>query len=104
METTSRRVSRSPNALTGCISNLSVIAEPDREFIDALREYAVNYAETHSYVSDDELRIAHDYTLIGELLNEPENPLLGDDGEPAKYAQISDDDIDRCGYMGWLRH
>ena len=104
MEKASHRIQRSPKVLTGCISSVSFIEEHDHSFLDALKEYAVHYAETQSYLADDEWQIVHDYTLIGESLNEPDNLLLGDDGEPAMPSQISDDDIDRCGYMGWLRH
>lgn len=90
--------------LTGCASKLSMLEQHEHAYFDALKDYAIHYAQAQAYLADDEWHIAHDYTLIGNSLSEPDHGLLGDDGEPAMFAQISDEDIDHCGYMGWLRH
>ena len=100
----------SPTVLTGCATKLSMLKQHEHAYFDALKDYAVHYAKAQAYLADDEWQIAHDYTLIENTmvmdssLSEPYHGLLGDDGEPAMFAQISDDDIDHCGYMCWLRH
>lgn len=94
----------SPVVLTGCISKLSVIEPREHAYFDALKDYAAHYAQAQAYLVDTATPIAHDYTLIDSALSEPDHGLLNDDGEPAMAAQISDEDIDSCGYMGWLRH
>jgi hypothetical protein len=90
--------------LTGCVSKLSVVAQCEPAYFDALKDYAVHYAQAQAYLADDKWQIAHDYSLMDGSISEPDHGLLGDDGEPVKLARISDDDIDYCGYMGWLRH
>lgn len=94
----------SPAILTGCISKLSVVERREHAYFDALKDYSIHYAKAQAYLADDEWQIAHDYTLIDNSLSEPDHGLLGDDGEPMMLAHVSDDDIDSCGYMGWLRH
>lgn len=100
----------SPIVLTGCISKLSVVEQCGHAYFDALKDYAAHYAAAQAYLAADATQIAHDHTLIendiliDSSLSEPDHGLLGDDGEPAISAQISDEDIDSCGYMGWLRH
>lgn len=94
----------SPAVLTGCISKLSVVKQREHAYFDALRDYSTHYAQAQAYLADDASKIVHDYTLMINSLSEPDHGLLGDDGEPAVFTQISDDDIASCGYMGWLRH
>lgn len=98
----SMRASR--RALTGCVSKLSIVEPREHAYFDALKDYAFRYAAAQAYLADTQSQIAHDYTSIGDAPSEPDHGLLDDDGEPAMFAQISDDDIDNCGYMGWLRH
>lgn len=100
----------SPAAFTGCASKLSMLEQHEHAYFDALKDYAIHYAQAQAYLADDEWQTPHDYTSIENYLlmnnspSEPDHGLLGDDGEPAMFAQISDDDIVHCGYMGWLRH
>ena len=96
----------SPIVLTGCASKLSMLKQHEHAYFDALKDYAIHCAQAQAYLADAEWQIAHDYdcALIRNSLREPDHGLLGDDGEPAIAVQISDDDIDHCGYMGWLRH
>lgn len=92
------------STLTGCVSPISVLKPHRHAYYDALKDYAVHYAEAQSYLVASDWQTVHDYNLIDNSPSEPDHGLLGDDGEPVKPAQISDDDIVRCGYLGWLRH
>lgn len=83
---------------------MSVVKPPRHAYFHALKDYAVHYAEAQSYLSIDHSQIACDYGSIDKSPNEPDHGLLGDDGEPVRFTQVSDEDIDKCGYMGWLRH
>lgn len=94
----------SSSALTGCISGVSVIKPPRHAYFDALKDYAVHYADAQAYLAVDHSLVTHDNSSIDNSPIEFDHGLLGDDGEPVRFSQISDEDIDKCGYMGWLRH
>ncbi len=100
----SKELTRSTVALTGCISKLSVVERHEHAYFDALKDYAVHYAEAQAYLADAESPIVHDYAAIDNCVSEPDRGLLDDDGELVRFVLISDDDIDNCGYLGWLRH
>lgn len=94
----------SSSALTGCISGVSVVKPHRHAYFNALKDYAVHYAEAQAYLAVDHSLVACDYGAIDKSPIEPDHGLLGDDGEPMRCPPISDEDIDKCGYMGWLRH
>lgn len=94
----------SPSALTGCISGVSVVRPHRHAYFHALKDYAVHYADAQAYLAVDHSLVACDYGSIDKASHELDHGLLGDDGEPVRYTQVSDEDIDKCGYMGWLRH
>lgn len=101
---TAEKKSRRPiAALTGCVSKLSALEQHKHAYFDALKDYAEVYAATQAYLADDALLAMHDYALAINA-DEPDHGLIGDDGEPAAYVQISDEEIDSYGYLGWLRH
>lgn len=90
--------------LTGCVSGVSVVKPHRQAYFHALKDYSVHYAEAQAYLAVDHSLIACDYGAIDKSLIEPDHGLLGDDGEPARFCSISDEEIVKCGYMGWLRH
>lgn len=105
----SSQISSPLSALTGCISQLSIIEQHEHAYFDALKDYALHYAQAQDYLAADQPPRAYslmqdaamrDSDFIGDL----DHALLDDTGEPLAAAQISDDDIDNCGYMGWLKH
>jgi hypothetical protein len=90
--------------LTGCISPLSAVVPQAQSYLDALDDYFIRHQQAQDYCADAPRRAVRDYAVDDELPREPDHGLLADDGEPVRLAQISDDDIDACGYLGWLRH
>ena len=92
------------STLTGCISGVSAVKQPKHAYFDALKDYAVHYADAQAYLAIDHSLIAGDYDSVDKSPTEPDHGLLGDDGEPVRFSQVSDEDIVKCGYMGWLRH
>jgi hypothetical protein len=99
-----KKSQRTIAALTGCVSKLSTLEQHKHAYFDALKDYAKIYAATQAYLADDALIAIHDYAPAIDINGEPDHGLIGDDGEPAAYVQISDDEIDSYGYLGWLRH
>lgn len=91
-------------SLTGCVSKLSALELHQHAYFDALREYAKVYEATQAYLAGDGSGIAHDYAAFDGDSSELDHGLLSDNGEAVAFVQISDDEIDICGYMGWLRH
>lgn len=99
------RKKRAAVRLTGCVSKLSSVTPLDHAYCEALKSYAEVYASYQSYLAVDDLLAAHDYTLAFEQIAEQNQlGLVGDDGEPIAHTDISEDEIDRCGYMAWLLH
>ncbi len=89
--------------LTGCISGVSVVTPQRHAYFHALKDYAEHYADAQAYLAVDHALVACDYA-IDKAPVEPDHGLLGDDGEPLRFSQVSDEDIVGCGYLGWLRH
>lgn len=101
---TSRKKLSRTIALTGCVSKLSTLELHQHAYFDALRDYAKLYEATQAYLAGDGSSIAHDYAATSSASREFDHGLLGDDGEAVAFVPISDDEIDNCGYLGWLRH
>jgi hypothetical protein len=99
-----KNLTNSTAQLTGCISQVSAPEPQEQSYFDALDDYFIRHQQAQDYLVNEERQTARDYMSAGDSPREPDHGLLGDDGEPVKFAQISDDDIDNCGYLGWLRH
>ena len=95
---------RSGMALTGCVSNESMVEQLQHAYFDALKDYAVHYAQAQSYLVEEGAPVVHDYTLTERMLAEPDHSMLEDEMETEQAPLVSDEDIDACGYLGWLRH
>lgn len=102
-----RKSSRVPLQFTGCISELSSHIEEYHIFDEALKNYAEVYRLSHTYIESGELAVEHDYTLnVAETEEHGLLGLLGDEIEQAvrTHVHFSDDEIEQCGYLGWLQH
>ena len=105
------RAEQSGDALNtgGCISELSsdAIHGCEHDYAAAMKSFAVVYEQYQAYLMPSGQLVAHDYDIAAkpvpafshlgclnaELL---ESTVPEDD--------ISDDEIEGCGYLGWLHH
>lgn len=96
-------------ACNGCISELSSydIHAYSHDYAVAMKSYATIYESFQAYLEPKNILASHDYDLSTRAVEEHEH--LGClDQEFMECAvnadSISDEDIERCGYLGWLRH
>lgn len=97
-----------PKSFTGCVSALSSCAAVDHAYTDALKSYGEIYEQFQAYLSPLDSLTAHDYDRA-IAMSMPENAHFGclnDDMVEllATTDKISDDEIESCGYLGWLHH
>jgi hypothetical protein len=102
------RSGKAPKILTGCVSDISSCAQPDHNYLDALKSYAEVYAAMQDYLAPVDPVTEHNYAL-----NVPETEehnllgmiemVVGDEDQPHQ-VDFTDEEIDSCGYLGWLRH
>jgi len=91
-----------PPRPAGCWSELSSCAVQDQVYLEALKSYAQVYAAYQDYLTPEDPVGRHDYSL-GVSATE-EHVQLGLLSKAAHPATVTDDEIDGCGYLGWLRH
>lgn len=94
---------------SGCVSELSsdAIHGYPHDYAVAMKNYAAIYENFQAYLEPANILATHDYDLSTRPVEEHEH--LGClDQEFMECAtnteSISDEDIERCGYLGWLRH
>lgn len=101
--------SAAPKSLTGCVSALSSCEPIDHGYTDALKSYGEVYEQFQAYLSPIDTLSEHDYDQA-IAMSMPENAHFGclnDDMVEfiaASETAISEDEIEHCGYMGWLYH
>jgi hypothetical protein len=98
---------RMPLQFTGCISELSCASEDYHGYGAALKNYVEAYRISHSYVESGTVMVEHDYTLnVTETEEHGSLGLLGDEIERTvrSHVHFSDEEIEQCGYLGWLQH
>ncbi|HSB98039.1 MAG TPA: hypothetical protein VLC91_16380 [Spongiibacteraceae bacterium] len=98
-----------PTLSSGCISDVSsdAIHGYEHDYALAMKSYATVYENFQAYLEPANILATHDYDLSTRPV--PEHERLGClDQEFMEYAgnneSISDEDIESCGYLGWLRH
>jgi hypothetical protein len=93
----------------GCISELSSneIHGYSHDHAVAMKNYATIYERFQAYLEPANILATHDYDLSTRPVEEHEHLGCLDQEfmECATNADsISDEDIEGCGYLGWLRH
>jgi hypothetical protein len=94
--------------LTGCVSSLSACAPIDHAYADALKSYAEVYAAAQAYLTPHDVLSGHDYDRAIAMsmpeLNRPDadHDMLGFVAQVD--IPVSEEEIEHCGYMAWLRH
>lgn len=101
-------IGSAPNAC-GCISDISSDAIHGREqdYTAAMKNYGVIYEQYQAYLLPDNQLQPHNYDLAAAQV--PAFNHLGCLNEDllestAPSDVVSDDDIESCGYLGWLYH
>lgn len=95
-------IETTPLRPAGCWSELSSCAVQDQVYLEALKSYAQVYAAYQDYLTPEDPVGRHDYSL-GVSATE-EHVQLGLLSKSVRPATVTDDEIDGCGYLGWLRH
>jgi hypothetical protein len=94
--------------LTGCVSSLSACAAIDHAYTDALKSYGEVYTAAQDYLTPADVLSMHDYDrAIAMSMPELNRPEAGHDmlGFVAQAdIPVSEEEIEHCGYMAWLRH
>jgi len=98
-----------PTLSSGCISDVSsdAIHGYEHDYAAAMKSYATVYENFQAYLEPSDILAAHDYDLSAKLV--PAHEHLGCLGQEfmnraGNIESISDEDIESCGYLGWLRH
>jgi len=102
-----RREAIAPQLFTGCVSDISSDAAPAHFHADAFKRYAQVYAAYQAYLMPTDPLAAHDYELGSRAVAlDCRLGCLGEDlvNDTVPRDDISDEDIERCGYLGWLHH
>jgi hypothetical protein len=98
-----RRYPSAPKALTGCVSTISTCAPASHGYTHALRDYAAVYQAYQAYLQPEVSALAgRDGCAALDS-----GQLTGDsvvDDEAAQTETFSEEEIESCGYLGWLRH
>lgn len=100
------RSGAAPKAFTGCVSEISSCQRLDHSYADALKQYGAVYEAAQAYLTPGEV-VVHDYAGCAQGEQDAQGAqvaaqleLLQQDASPS----VSDDEVERCGYLGWLRH
>lgn len=92
-----------PERLTGCVSDISSCGAASHSYTHALRDYAMVYGAFQAYLEPaaDAAPGRH-----GRAALEAEEPggELPANLPPAPPALFSEEEIEDCGYLGWLQH
>lgn len=98
-----------PISANGCISEISsnAIHGSAHDYNTAMKSYAVVYENYQSYLMPAEQLVHHDYDLAAKPV--PDFSHLGCLNADLLDStvlenDISDDDIENCGYMAWVHH
>lgn len=98
-----------PTSSNGCISEISSAAIRSREhdYTDAMKNYGAVYEAYQAYLMPAEHTPAHDYDIAAKPVSHfNQLGCLNADLFDAALQEdaVSDDDIENCGYMAWVRH
>lgn len=91
---------KSNHRASGCLSEISIPLVLDEEYFAALKDFADTYSDYQAYLFQSVPRADECVADVGVDdygLHEPV-------GADPKCAGVSDDEIEGCGYLGWLRH
>ena len=98
-----------PTACSGCISEISsdTIRGCKHDYAAAMKNYGVVYEEYQSYLMPSEQALPHDYDIAARPISDFSHLgcLHADLLDSTVQAdEVSDDDIESCGYMAWVHH
>lgn len=92
-----------PRPLTGCVSALSICRCQSSGYHDALKNFAALCTVTDGLSAGG--AVPHDYDALGRPTAENGcGCLTAELAEIQTNFAIGDDDIEFCGYLGWLHH
>ncbi|HET8710464.1 MAG TPA: hypothetical protein VFM32_03755 [Spongiibacteraceae bacterium] len=98
-----------PTSANGCVSEISsnAVRGHEHDYAAAMKSYGVVYEEYQSYLMPAAQVLPHDYDIAAKPV-----PDFGHLGclnaelldSTVQEDDISDDDIESCGYMAWVHH
>ncbi len=98
-----------PKAFTGCVSDISACRQIDidGDYAVALKAYSAVYEAAQAYLQPGEHAVEHDYGLCAEGEQDGHGAHVAAQlqaTERERVVNVSDEEVERCGYLGWLRH
>lgn len=88
----------------GCLSDISVPPTLDRTYFDAVTIYFELCATYPAALPVFDPTIARNYSVTGDGVDDYSlRDLAAHDSASFDSAIIGDEDIEACGYLGWLR-
>lgn len=91
---------KNSNRASGCLSEISVPLLLDEEYFEALKNFADIYSDYQAYLFQ---AVPHTIECVADVGVDDYG--LHDSTEvDHATASVSDDEIEGCGYLGWLRH
>lgn len=91
---------KSSNRASGCLSEISVPLLLDEEYFAALKNFADIYSDYQAYLFQ---AVPHTVECVADVGVDDYGLHDSVDADHAT-ASVSDDEIEGCGYLGWLRH
>ncbi len=90
-----------PKALTGCVSAISTCGQASSDYRAGLKAYAEVYEAYQAYLTPADPLAGHCYGSVPASDAESADWLMAplEDG-----PQVTDDEVEGCGYLGWLQH
>jgi len=93
-----KKNARPARSASGCLSELSIPIMLDEEYFAALKAFSATYSDYQAYLLQAVPHVIEEGTDIGIDDYALHDPIAN------SSASISDDEIESCGYLGWLRY
>jgi hypothetical protein len=88
---------------SGCLSELSIPLPRDHDYFDAVKAFTETYSDYHAYLAQLPLRSPIENVAGIGIDDYAPHDSFAQESE-AHGEAVSDDEIEGCGYLGWLRH
>lgn len=88
---------------SGCLSELSIPLPRDHGYFDAVKAFTDTYSDYHAYLAQLPLHNPIENAAGIGIDDYAPHDSFAQDNEGHNDV-VSDDEIERCGYLGWLRH
>jgi hypothetical protein len=88
---------------SGCLSELSIPLPREHGYFDAVKAFTETYSDYQAYLAQLPLHNPIENAAGIGIDDYAPHDSFAQDNE-AHNDGVSDEEIERCGYLGWLRH